>query len=116
MKMTDRVGQHLGNYQLIQLLGQGHWASVYLGEHRHLHTQAAIKVLHGPWTDSEMDGFLSEARTLARLRHLHIVRVLDFGVQEGTPFLVMEYAPGGTLRMPRYSTSKRLQGNPCSTC
>src|SRR5579884_2396397 len=96
--MTDRVGQHLGPYQLIQVLGQGHWASVYLGEHGHLHTQAAIKVLHGPWADSEVDGFLGEARTLARLRHPHIVRVLDFGVQEGTPFLVMEYAPGGTLR------------------
>ncbi len=96
--MTDRVGQHLGNYQLIQLLGQGHRASVYLGEHRHLHTKAAIKVLHGPWADSEVDGFLGEARTLASLRHPHIVRVLDFGAQEGTPFLIMEYAPGGTLR------------------
>ncbi len=96
--MQDHVGQQLGNYQLIQLLGQGHWASAYLGEHLHLHTQAAIKVLHGPWAESEVEGFLSEARTLARLRHPHIVRVLDFGVQEGIPFLVMEYAPGGTLR------------------
>ena len=96
--MTDRIDQQLGNYQLIQVLGQGHWAAVYLAEHRHLRTQAAIKVLHGPWADSEMEGFLREARTLARLRHPHIVRVLDFGVQEGTPFLVMEYAPSGTLR------------------
>jgi predicted ATPase/class 3 adenylate cyclase/DNA-binding CsgD family transcriptional regulator len=96
--MTDRVGQHLGHYQLIQLLGRGHWASVYLGEHVHLHTQTAIKVLHGPWSDNEVEGFLSEARTLAHLRHPHIVRVLDFGVQEGTPFLIMEYAAGGTLR------------------
>src|SRR6266566_5103595 len=96
--MRDYVGQQLGNYQLLQLLGQGHWGSVYLGEHLHLRTQAAIKVLHGPWSDSEVEGFLSEARTLARLRHPHIVRVLDFGVQEGTPFLVMEYAAGGTLR------------------
>src|SRR5436305_11067682 len=98
MKMTDRVGQRLGNYQLIQLLGQGHWASVYLGEHRHLHTQAAIKVLQGPLASNEIEDFLTEARTIARLRHPHIVRVPDFGVQEGTPFLVMEYAPGGTLR------------------
>ena len=96
--MRDYVGQQLGTYQLLQLLGQGHWGSVYLGEHVHLHTQAAIKVLHGPWADSEVEGFLGEARTLAHLRHPHIVRVLDFGVQEGTPFLVMEYAPDGTLR------------------
>ena len=96
--MIDRVGQQLGNYQLIELLGRGTWASVYLGEHQHLHTQAAIKVLHGPLANSEAEGFLSEARTLARLRHPHIVRVLDFGVQEGVPFLVMDYASGGTLR------------------
>jgi predicted ATPase/class 3 adenylate cyclase/DNA-binding CsgD family transcriptional regulator len=96
--MSDRIGQHLGNYQLIQLLGQGHWASVFLGEHLHLHTQAAIKVLHQPLASGDEEGFVGEARTLAHLRHPHIVRVLDFGVQEGTPFLVMEYAPGGTLR------------------
>ena len=94
----QREGQQLGNYRLMQLLGQGHWASVYLGQHRHLHTQAAIKVLHEPLAPSEVEGFLSEARTLARLRHPHIVRILDFGLQEDTPFLVMDYAPGGTLR------------------
>ena len=97
-QMRDHVGQQLGNYQLIQLLGQGNWASVYLGEHLHLRTQAALKVPFGPWADSEVEGFLREATILARLRHPHIVRVLDFGVQEGTPFLVMEHAPGGTLR------------------
>ena len=96
--MPDHVGQQLGSYQLIQMLGQGHWGSVYLGEHMHLRTQAAIKLLRGPWDESEVEGFLGEARTLASLRHPHIVRVLDFGVQQGTPFLVMEYAPGGTLR------------------
>jgi predicted ATPase/class 3 adenylate cyclase len=96
--MPDHVGQQLGSYRLIQMLGQGHWGSVYLGEHVHLRTQAAIKLLHGPWDEREVEGFLGEARTLAYLRHPHIVRVLDFGVQEGTPFLVMEYAPGGTLR------------------
>jgi predicted ATPase/class 3 adenylate cyclase len=96
--MPDHVGQQLGSYRLIQMLGQGHWGSVYLGEHVHLRTQAAIKLLHGPWDEREVEGFLGEARTLASLRHPHIVRVLDFGVQHGTPFLVMEYAPGGTLR------------------
>ncbi len=105
--MTNHIGHQLGNYQLIELLGQGHWASVYLGQHRHLHTQAAIKVLHGPLTASDAESFLSEARTLARLRHPHIVRVLDFGVQEDTPFLVMDYAPGGTLRK-RHPNGSRL--------
>ena len=43
--MVDRVGQQLGNYQLIQLLGQGSLAEVYLGGHIHLGMLAAIKVL-----------------------------------------------------------------------
>src|SRR6266699_375114 len=96
--MIDRVGQQLGNYQLVDLLGRGNWATVYLGEHMHLHTRAAIKVLHESFAQSEIEGFLSEAQTLARLRHPHIVRVLDFGVQESVPFLIMDYASGGTLR------------------
>jgi predicted ATPase/DNA-binding CsgD family transcriptional regulator len=96
--MVDRVGQQLGNYRLIQLLGQGNWASVYLGKHIHLNTQAAIKVLHEQLAHHDMADFLNEARAIARLRHPHIVQVLDFGIEGTTPFLVMDYAPGGNLR------------------
>ncbi len=96
--MTNRVGQAFGNYQLMRLLGRGQFAEVYLGEHVHLGTQAAIKVLNGPLESRDREGFLTEARTLARLRHPHIVRVLDFGIEEATPFLVLDYAPGGSLR------------------
>src|SRR5207253_11229950 len=39
-----------------------------------------------------------EARTIAHLEHPHIVRILDFGIEGKTPFLVMSYAPNGTLR------------------
>ncbi len=45
-----------------------------------------------------MAGFLNEARTIAHLVHPHIVRVTDFGIEGDTPFLVMDYAPNGTLR------------------
>jgi predicted ATPase len=96
--MAEHLGQQLGNYRLIQLLGQGNFSEVYLGTHLHLNTQAAIKVLYGQVVNHEMTSFLTEARTLARLRHPHIVQVLDFGVEGTTPFLVMDYAPGGTLR------------------
>jgi WD40 repeat protein len=96
--MADRVGQQLGNYQLIRLLGSGGFADVYLGEHIHLGTQAAIKVLTTRLTNEDIDGFRTEARTIARLKHPHIIRVLEFGVENGTPFLVMDYAPNGTLR------------------
>ena len=96
--MIDRVGQQLGNYRLLRLLGQGGQASVYLGEHIYLKSQAALKVRHAALTGEEQTVFLQEAQTLVRLTHPHIVRVLDFALQEGMPFLVMEYAPHGTLR------------------
>jgi eukaryotic-like serine/threonine-protein kinase len=88
----------LGNYRLVRLLGHGGFANVYLGEHIHLNTHAAIKLLHTSLTDDERAKFLEEARTIALLEHPHIVRVLEYGVEHETPFLVMNYAPGGTLR------------------
>jgi serine/threonine protein kinase len=96
--VADRVGQQLGNYQLVSLLGEGGFAEIYLGEHIHLGTQAAIKVLHTRLTSKDMEQFRAEARTIARLEHPHIVRILEFGIEDKTPFLVMSYAPNGTLR------------------
>src|SRR5438128_1404173 len=100
--MTDRIGQQLGNYRLTRLLGKGGFAEVYLGEHIYLGTEAAIKVLTMRLTGDEREQFRNEARTIARLKHPHIVRILDFGVEGTTPFLVMDYAPSGTLRQ-RYT-------------
>ena len=119
--MTSRLGQRLGNYRLIRSLGHGGFADVYLGEHRFLKTQAAIKVLHTRLNNEAITDFLAEARTIAGLIHPHIVRVLDFGVEGkesdpeqseiniegGIPFLVMDYAPGGTLRK-RHPKGTRL--------
>lgn len=96
--MIDRVGQQLGNYRLIRQIGHGGFAQVYLGEHIYLKTLAAIKVLQIELGDDERNEFLNEARTIAHLVHPHIVRILDFGVEGNTAFLVMDYAPSGTLR------------------
>jgi eukaryotic-like serine/threonine-protein kinase len=105
--MTDRVGQQLGHYRLVRLLGHGGFASVYLGEHIHLGTSDAIKVLDTRLTSDELEQFSNEARMIARLEHPHIVRVLDFGVEEAVPFLVLSYAPNGTLRQ-RHPRGTRL--------
>jgi class 3 adenylate cyclase/DNA-binding CsgD family transcriptional regulator/tetratricopeptide (TPR) repeat protein len=96
--MADRVGQHFGNYRLVALLGHGGFAEVYLGQHVRLELQAAIKVLHTHLTDQEAEHFQQEAQTIAKLTHPSIVRIFDFDVQEGAPFLVMDYAPNGSLR------------------
>jgi len=103
--MADRVGQQLGNYRLLRLLGRGGFAKVYLGEHVFLKRRAALKVLLTSLEDENVEHFLSEAQTLARLEHPHIVRVFDFAVEQGTPFLAMDYAPRGTVleRHPRGS-------------
>jgi serine/threonine protein kinase len=96
--MADRVGQQLGNYRLKRLLGRGGFAEVYLGEHIRLNTFAAIKVLNAQLAGNDEESFQNEARTIARLSHPHIVRVLDFDVEQGVPFLVMDYASNGSLR------------------
>ena len=66
--MNDRIGQQLGNYRLLRLIGRGGFADVYLGKHLHLNTLAAIKVLHVRLIGSNLDQFRSEARVMAALR------------------------------------------------
>src|SRR6266516_2938208 len=96
--MTDRLGHQLGNYRLLRLLGRGGVADVYLGEHIYLKSLAALKLLHMSLMGEEHAAFLKEAQTLVNLSHPHIVRVLDFDVEDDLPGRVMDYAPGGTLR------------------
>jgi len=98
--MEPTKGSNLGNYRLISPLGAGGFADVYLGEHIYLETRAAIKVLHVSFEPASevLDRFLTEARTIAQLRHPNIVGILEFGVEHDLPYLVMEYAPHGSLR------------------
>ena len=96
--MVDRVGQQFGNYRLVGLLGQGGFAEVYLGQHVRLELQAAIKVLHAHLTSQQAEHFHREVQTITKLSHPSIVRVFDYDVQDGVPFLVMDYAPNGSLR------------------
>lgn len=100
MASRVQVGQQLGNYRLLRQLGTGGFAEVYLAEHQYLQRFVAVKVLlmSLAGNDKESDRFLKEAQTMANLVHPHIVKCLDFGIQQNIPYLVMDYAPGGTLR------------------
>ncbi len=106
--MFDCVGLKLGNYRLMHMVGHGGFADVYQGEHVYLKTEAAIKVLHTQVPGKLLQNFLIEARNHARLNHPNIVHVLDFGIEDNIPFLVMHYASNGTLRQ-RHPTGSILE-------
>ena len=105
--MVDRVGRQLGSYRLIRLLGLGGFAEVYLGQHVRLDSYAAVKVLNAQLAGSDVNSFQREAHTIARLLHPHIIRVFDYDVAEGAPFLIMDYAPNGTI-CNRYPKGTRV--------
>ena len=95
--MADKTGQQVGSYRLVKLLGKGGFAEVYLGQHvRVASKQAAVKILY--LYDVDVQKFHEEAEITEQLLHPHIVRLLDYDLHEGTPFLVLDYASGGSLR------------------
>jgi serine/threonine protein kinase len=89
--MPDRVG---GRYEVQRLLGRGGMADVYAARDTVLGRAVAVKVLRDTANRSR---FESEAQTLARLAHPGLVTVLDAGVTDDQPWLVMELIEGATL-------------------
>jgi serine/threonine-protein kinase len=89
-----------GKYRIVERLGKGGMGSVWLAEHLVLGSQVAIKVIDHH-SDSEADTlrrrFLHEAKAAAQLRSSHVVQIFDYGIDEGTPFIVMERLVGETL-------------------
>ena len=89
-----------GRYRILNQLGQGGMATVYLAEDPLLNRLVAIKVIqaHLSSNSSLMDRFTVEAKTIASLRHINIVEVFDFGAQDDQQYLVMEYIDGQNLQ------------------
>jgi formylglycine-generating enzyme required for sulfatase activity/serine/threonine protein kinase len=105
------IGQNIDRYHIIEQLGQGGMATVYKAFDTRLERDVAIKFIRtgliGPDLLGQMMGrFEIEGKALARLSHPNIVKVHDYGDHEGSPYLVMEYLSGGTL--------KERTGRPCS--
>src|SRR2546426_7839079 len=95
------IGKLVGNYRIIAELKSGSFGSVYRAKHHVFEDDpvVAIKLLHAHLSSPpEHEQFLQEARWLKKLKHPHILSVLDAGTQDGMPYIVMEYAPGGSLR------------------
>lgn len=96
----DLVGVTINNrYKILNELGRGGLAVVYRAEDLMLKRSVALKMILPEEQQSShfLRRFQREARVLARLAHPSIVKILDFGEYQQTPYLVMEYIPGGTL-------------------
>jgi serine/threonine-protein kinase len=98
--MPFTPGERVGAYQIIEQLGRGGMATVYKAYHAALDRYVAIKVLHPAFKGDAnfFERFQREAQIVARLNHPHIVPVYDFAEHEGTPYLVMRYIEGETLK------------------
>ncbi len=97
--MTTAVGQRLGPYEILDLLGGGGMGVVYRAWDERLHREVAVKVLHGDYNMPGMrERFLQEARAASGLNHANICTVFDIGEQGGDPYLVMELLEGETLK------------------
>ncbi len=104
---VNRIGQHFGQYELIEFLGRGGFADVFLGRSIKLSQQlVAVKVLHKLMIVDKSQQFKKEANTILSLYHPHIIRFFAYDVYENPtlqtrtsyPYIVMDYAPNGSLR------------------
>lgn len=89
----------LGKFKILDEVGAGAFATVYLGRNLETNEIVAVKVLSQQLTRDRryVERFQREAMLAQRLKHPNIVRVLDHGIEDGRHFLVMEFVEGVTL-------------------
>jgi eukaryotic-like serine/threonine-protein kinase len=99
--MTTLLGTTLnGRYRLEARIGAGGMSTVYRATDETLQRRVAIKLMHREIaSDSDqLERFRREARAVAQLSHPHIVGVIDYGEDDGRPYIVFEYVEGETLK------------------
>jgi serine/threonine protein kinase len=108
---TDLSGAVLDDrYQVIEPIAEGAMGAVYRGERLKLGRAVAIKIMHDALPDelASRQRFEREAKLMARLEHPHCVSVIDFGLHEAKPYLVMELVRGTSL-LDELERIKRFQ-------
>ncbi len=108
------IGSQIGNYRLIEELGQGGMGAVYLARHPEIGLDVAIKILTPELLGSQMaiSRFLAEAKVLTRIQHPNVVRIFDFGhLDDGRLYYVMEALKGKSLQdvLQENSTSLNIK-------
>ena len=86
----------IGRFKIVSQIGKGGMGALYLAWDPTLEREIAIKLLRED-NDELRERFAREARSVARLRHPHIVTMFDVGEHEDQPFIAMEYIKGQTL-------------------
>src|ERR1043165_6979504 len=97
--MTGGEPRRLGRYELIEVIGHGAMGVVYKAQDSFLDRIVAVKTYRQdvPITDDIKRRFEREGRTASKLVHPNIGVVLDGGLEQGVPFLAMEFIDGPTL-------------------
>jgi tRNA A-37 threonylcarbamoyl transferase component Bud32 len=94
------VSEAAKNYQIMELVATGGTAVLYRAVQTSLDRVVAVKKLHHHLTTDEnfTRRFILEAKAAASLDHENIVKIIDFGVEDGTYMMVMEFIEGESLR------------------
>ena len=97
---SSLVGRELGSYQVVRELGEGGMGVVFEAEHKLLGRKVAIKTIRPDALSdhSFSQRFMLEARAISALDHPGIVRLYDFAIESGMPYIVMEHVKGKTLQ------------------
>ena len=93
------VPRRVGRYELLERVGEGSLGVLYRGRDTVLDREVAAKVMLSAFSGDKdaYARFFREAKAAARLQHVNIVTIFEFGEHEGTPYIVMEFLHGETL-------------------
>ncbi|HVJ93839.1 MAG TPA: serine/threonine-protein kinase, partial [Labilithrix sp.] len=99
MRASIPPGKVFGRYRIVRVIGSGGMGTVYEARHTELDRRVAVKVLPRRFAENPvvLGRFMREGRAVARIEHPHVVVVSDVGMEDGTPYLVMEYLEGESL-------------------
>ena len=97
--VSRTMPQFVGQYQILERIGRGGFATVYRALDQRLNREVAIKLPHRELLGSSeaRERLLREARAAAKLQHPAIVPIHEVGEHDGLPFIVFEFIPGQTL-------------------
>jgi serine/threonine-protein kinase len=89
-----------GKYEIHEEIARGGMGIVYRGMQTLLDRPVAVKRIHSEYSRDEayLKRFYREARAMAKLDHENIIKVIDVGEDDGTPFIVMEYFPSRDIK------------------